>query len=141
MISQLIYTSDAAEGLTDADLGCILATSQRNNAEMGLTGMLLYGRGRFIQVLEGPPDVLGRMMARIAADERSTHVHTLLTRTIEARDFADWSMGFHRLTDADWVSHPAVNHFFDQPLDVSHFNAYGSPARFMLQAFRDLTAP
>ena len=62
MISQLIYTSDAAEGLTDADLGCILATSQRNNAEMGLTGMLLYGRGRFIQVLEGPPDVLGRMM-------------------------------------------------------------------------------
>lgn len=141
MILQLIYTSDATDGLSDAELGRILAASQRNNADLGLTGMLLYGRGCFIQVLEASPERLEQMMARIATDQRHANIRRLLTRQIEAREFADWSMGFHRLTDSDWVSHPAVNHFFDEPLDLSHFKAYGSPARFMLQAFRDLTEP
>ena len=138
MISQLIYTSDAAEALTDADLTRILESARRNNAQLGLTGMLLFGRGHFIQVLEGTAEAVEAMMDRIDADPRSTCVRRLLTRAIEEREFADWSMGFHRLSEADWANHPAVNHFFGDQPDMSHFNAYGSPARFMLQAFKDL---
>jgi hypothetical protein len=138
MISQLIYTSDATDGLTDADLTDILEAARRNNAQLGLTGMLLFGRGHFIQVLEGADHAVEAMMARIGSDSRTAHVRRLMSRQVESREFADWSMGFHRLSDADWIDHPAVNHFFADPPDMSHFNAFGSPARFMLQAFRDI---
>lgn len=138
MISQLIYTSDAAEGLTDADLKAILESARQNNTQLGLTGMLLFGRGHFIQVLEGPSDAIETMMARIGADSRNTGLRRLMERTVEAPEFADWSMGFHHLSEADWTNHPAVNQFLADPPDMSHFNAYGSPARFILQAFREL---
>ena len=140
MIQQLIYTSDATDDLTDADLKSILESAHRNNAQWGLTGMLLFGRGHFIQVLEGSDDAVETLMARIAADARNTHLRRLMVRTLDAREFADWSMGFHRLSEADWANYPAVNGFFADPPDMSHFTAYGSPARFMLQAFKDLAA-
>lgn len=140
MIKQLIYTSDAAEGLTDADLQAILESARRNNVQWGLTGMLLFGRGHFIQVLEGPDEAIETLMSRIAADARNTALRRLMERVIEAPEFADWSMGFHHLSESDWAHHPAVNRFFDVPSDMSHFMASGSPARFMLQAFRDLAA-
>jgi hypothetical protein len=140
MFSQVIYASNAIDGLSESDLQHILLASQRNNAAVGLSGMLLYGHGHFIQALEGPAEGLEQMMARIGADGRHTRVRVLLSRSIEARDFAGWSMGFRRLTESDWHNHPAVNRFLEEPLDLSHFKAFGSPARFMLQAFRDMSA-
>lgn len=138
MLSQLIYTSDAAPGLTDADLAAILASAHRNNPEWGLTGMLLFGRGHIIQVLEGPDDAIEAMMVRIEADMRHHGIRRQMVRTVDAREFADWSMGFHQLSEDDWAMHPSVNRFFDDPPDMSHFKAFGTPARFVLQAFRDM---
>ena len=138
MVSQLIYTSDAAPGLGDAELAAILAAAHRNNPALGLTGMLLYGRGLFIQVLEGADDAIEAMMDRIESDPRTGNIRRLMLRSVDAPEFADWSMGFRQLSEADWARHPSVNGFFDDPPDMSHFKAFGSPARFLLQAFRDL---
>ena len=138
MVSQLIYTSDAAPGLGEADLAAILAAAHRNNPALGLTGMLLYGRGHFIQVLEGSDDAIEAMMDRIESDPRTGNIRRLMLRSVDASEFADWSMGFRQLSEADWSTHPAINRFFDDPPDMSNFKAFGSPARFVLQAFRDL---
>jgi hypothetical protein len=43
----------------------ILETSRRNNARDGLSGLLLLGGRRFLQVLEGPKDALDQAYARI----------------------------------------------------------------------------
>ena len=52
-MNYLIYISTAVKLMTDAELISILADSRDNNKLKNITGMLLYGDGTFIQVLEG----------------------------------------------------------------------------------------
>jgi len=51
----IAYVSAAAAYMTDADVAAILVQSRANNVRNDLTGALFYHRGRFIQILEGPP--------------------------------------------------------------------------------------
>jgi len=48
---QLLYTSSTLRDFDDAQLENILAASRRNNPKLGVTGMLLYCEGGFMQVL------------------------------------------------------------------------------------------
>ncbi|MEP7187723.1 MAG: BLUF domain-containing protein, partial [Roseiflexaceae bacterium] len=49
----LSYASVAVTPFTSAALQALLLTSRRNNMQLGITGMLLYKDGEFMQVLEG----------------------------------------------------------------------------------------
>jgi len=89
-----VYRSKARPGLVDADIQQILDTSRRNNAGTGLSGMLLYGRGRFIQLLEGPGPAVDRTYRRILSDPRHNDVVLIYDRSGEPRRFTDWVMGF-----------------------------------------------
>jgi hypothetical protein len=51
-LSELIYVSTVV-GESEHELGAILESSVRHNQLNGITGMLLYYRGGFMQVLEG----------------------------------------------------------------------------------------
>ena len=77
-----------------ADIRSILATSRRNNARDGITGGLLFSKGCFAQVLEGPLDAVESAFERIQCDGRHSDVTVLQSGPIAARDFADWSMAF-----------------------------------------------
>jgi hypothetical protein len=90
---RLTYASRASEWLTRDDLRTIAAVAQRNNREAGLTGLLLYVEGDFLQVIEGPPDAVESLFEAIERDERNQHVTRLSTERILRRAFADWSMG------------------------------------------------
>lgn len=67
---QLIYISAATGALSDQELDSILASSVRHNAENGVTGLLIYAEGNFMQVLEGDPRALDETYTRIARDSR-----------------------------------------------------------------------
>jgi hypothetical protein len=87
---QVVYISTAKHA--EVDLPSILQSSQRNNRRDGVTG-LLFGNGtRFLQVLEGEPDKVEAIMARIAKDPRHRAIVTLSRRTITTREFGHWSM-------------------------------------------------
>ena len=90
---RLTYASRAADWLTRDDLRAIAASAQRHNRAAGLTGLLLYVAGDFLQVIEGPPDAVEAVFERIETDERNEHVTRLATERILRRAFADWSMG------------------------------------------------
>ena len=92
------YSSVATVPFSDQDLDGLLDVSRTSNAARGLTGMLLYRDGRFMQVLEGPEDAVRSTLVRIAADPRHSGVWTLATETIEERAFPDWTMGYRTLT-------------------------------------------
>jgi hypothetical protein len=96
----IVYSSTAAHPYDDEDLGALLALSRDNNAKYGLTGMLLYRRGRFLQVLEGPEDMVRRRMSIIAADPEHTDVRILLQETTDERQFPDWTMGYEPVTES-----------------------------------------
>lgn len=94
----LVYTSHAAKPLSEADLIALLKESRLFNREHGITGMLLYIQGKFIQVLEGSKDEVIQIFDRIATDPRHIRVAVISEGDSPNRIFKDWSMGFRRLT-------------------------------------------
>jgi len=94
---QLLYASNTSRDFTDAMLHDVLAASRRNNSACGITGILLYVSGGFMQVLEGEAQAVQATFARICADKRHWNTTVLLDREAP-RAFAEWSMGFERPT-------------------------------------------
>ena len=88
------YVSAASDPFDDDCLNDLLAQSRRSNHEHDLTGMLLYRRGRFFQVLEGPQDAVDELMTKIRRDPRHTDVRVLLSEHIDERRFTEWTMGY-----------------------------------------------
>ena len=97
----LLYASAGVRRFAGAEIEDILETSRRNNAVTGITGMLLYADGNFIQYIEGEAEALDALFARISADRRHRRPMVLSRGPIEARGFSDWSMGYKPLDAAD----------------------------------------
>lgn len=92
-IERLVYCSRAAQPeAADAVLAEVLRASQRNNHRDGLTGALACHDGRFIQVIEGPPEALDRLQARLAGDPRHTDMVVLGRSPVVGRLFDLWTM-------------------------------------------------
>ncbi|HEY1016064.1 MAG TPA: BLUF domain-containing protein [Herpetosiphonaceae bacterium] len=91
---QLVYTSRARSPMSQDAILDILRVSRANNAADGLTGVLLYHRDHFFQVLEGPEAAVNARFARIERDPRHDRVALLLRDSVAARQFGGWSMGF-----------------------------------------------
>ena len=94
---QVLYVSGASRPMDEQDLDAILTISRFNNERDGITGMLLWADGAFIQVLEGEDDKVRETMRRISLDPRHRHVIPLVEQQAATRAFRDWSMGFKRL--------------------------------------------
>jgi len=91
---QLAYASAATAPFTPEFLQLLLARARDANAAHGVTGMLLYHSGSFLQVLEGPQGAVERTFASIQRDLRHHRIKVLLRKSVDCREFADWSMGF-----------------------------------------------
>ena len=87
----------------DAELNAILKQSREHNPAEGLTGLLCYSDGIFIQVLEGGREAVNARYKHIVADARHKDVVLLSYEEIAERHFAGWTMGsvnLHRLNPA-----------------------------------------
>lgn len=98
-LRQIIYTSAATDRMQPADLLSILGASRDNNAKAGVTGMLVFHAGSFLQVLEGPIEPVEATYARIHTDRRHTNLKLLFRGKILEREFGDWEMGFPDIDD------------------------------------------
>lgn len=79
----------------------ILEQARRNNARDDVTGALAFGKGKFIQILEGPSDKLDDLLHRLDGDPRHENLRILVRREAGARDFAGWDMVSPRLASAE----------------------------------------
>lgn len=100
-MKRLIYCSQAAYDVDPGELIALLEVSRRNNAQAGLSGMLLYSSQSFLQVLEGETAALSATYARIRADERHRNLRLLLEAEVRAPLFPDWTMGFEHVDDEE----------------------------------------
>jgi hypothetical protein len=94
VIFSLVYVSRAAAWVTRQDLLELMETSRAANARTGITGLLLYSDGGFLQLLEGPRGAVESLYASIRVDERHDDVTLARTREQREREFPDWSMAF-----------------------------------------------
>lgn len=93
---QLLYVSSTLPNLAPSVLDTILTVSRRNNAMMGITGLLLYIDGGFLQMLEGDELALRDLHTRISNDPRHWNVRLMMDREAKVRAFPSWSLGFER---------------------------------------------
>lgn len=96
MLVELLYCSvSETPQLTNVDLDHILASARRRNAFEKITGMLLYYRGEFVQILEGEKKSVENMYEKfIGPDPRHTALNKVHQNSISHRSFSEWSMGF-----------------------------------------------
>jgi hypothetical protein len=93
MLVRLMYASRAAPAVDQEELVAILRKSKAHNPALGITGVLCFSQGIFLQVLEGGRGAVNRLYNRIAADPRHGDVELLSYAEIGERRFAGWSMG------------------------------------------------
>lgn len=134
---RLIYVSTARELMSNDALLEILTKAREKNSKLGVTGMLLYKDGNFIQMLEGDEDVVRSLYDTISHDDRHFDSIAIVEEPAQERMFSEWTMGFRNLSDPQLQSLPGFSSF--NSLDLSHKEAAPDVAACIeiLKFFRD----
>lgn len=129
-----IYSSVASSLFSESDLPPLLQKARTANAAIGVTGMLAYINGNFLQVIEGEECIIDELFGKISKDPRHRRILMLVREPITARTFADWSMGFEALLPADVEELVGENDFFDSGSCLNAMNA--GIVKTILSSFR-----
>ena len=92
MLVRLLYASRAVDSSAEAISG-ILAQSRQYNPTLGITGILCYGGGVFLQAIEGGRMAVSELYGHIQRDARHKEVVLLDYEEISERRFGGWTMG------------------------------------------------
>jgi hypothetical protein len=132
----LTYVSSATRLLSQEDLRNLLSTSRLNNERLGLTGMLLYKDGNFMQVLEGEQEAVLAVQARILEDVRHKGIIVLLRGNVPHRSFRQWSMAFRNLDEPSSRGTPGYDDFLNTPLTDARFLQNPAATQKLLHVFK-----
>jgi hypothetical protein len=94
----LIYLSWATASFSDHQLQDLLLKARSRNTQLGVTGLLLYGNGCFVQIIEGEYATVHGLYEQIKGDARHRDVTAYADKAIAQRAFPEWAMAFHHPT-------------------------------------------
>ena len=94
--SRCLLSADPCEA--EDMLARIVTQSRRNNAQYGVTGVLLCDGKTFLQAIEGPCRNLERLYEAIACDQRHEDIELIDFTPVDQRSYADWTMGYINAT-------------------------------------------
>jgi Sensors of blue-light using FAD len=112
----LVYVSVASIEFSREKLTKLLSQSRHFNSENGITGLLLFDEGHFMQLLEGKKKMIENLMARIKKDSRHREVEILEEGTASDRQFSDWSMAFLDFASPEVKALPGYSNFLEDPI-------------------------
>lgn len=79
--------------MTEPEIDRLVARSADANFRLGITGALVVAGNVFFQIIEGPPEAIDALYAKIQADPRHTDVVCVKEDTnAEVRLFPHWAM-------------------------------------------------
>lgn len=119
MLVEIVYMSRAQSPMSDRDLKALLVEARRNNERQGITGLLMYHHGSFLQLLEGEEQVITDVYDKIRRDPRHARVTQLYSHVLAERHFSDWSMGFVNVDNMDKDKLPGLSDILSSEFDVS----------------------
>lgn len=93
---RVVYAADAAQGVSDHDVADIVRQSQRNNERLGITGLLVWTGGVFLQAIEGPYAAVTELLEIIQTDTRHLGIMPISEKEIAYRLYPSWSMEYVR---------------------------------------------
>lgn len=128
---QLTYAS-RAPGATLSEITDMLNLAKKKNAELGITGLLVFDSRFFLQLLEGERERVNALYRRICRDPRHSDVTLLTYREIGERTFGDWAMGYVSYVDADTLARHS---------DAGRFDPFALEAARVLPLLEELAKP
>ena len=99
LIGCLTYQSRASAPPSEEELNDLVIRARTRNSSQGVTGMLLYEDGKFLQTLEGPPKGLETIWSSIRRDERHKDIEVLSQHLVSGRIFSEWDLLLYRKLD------------------------------------------
>ena len=93
-LHRLIYMSSAVGVLRAEELDRIFLRAKASNTAAGITGLLLFHEGSFLQVIEGSPAGVLSLMERIKRDRRHGGLILLESHACMVRAFPDAPMAY-----------------------------------------------
>lgn len=135
-LCSLVYVSLAVKDMPDDDLKLLLKFARQKNERLGVTGMLLYRDGFFMQALEGEEEAVNTLFERIRRDTRHRDVLLVFKEPVKARAFPDWTMGFNKLDTATLEKLEGFSDFLGNPTP-EFFDGEPAKAKALLDNFRN----
>ena len=135
MIFQLVYRSTASQEFWPNDLFALVEKARTKNAARGITGMLLFHKNQFLQLLEGSEAAVRACFEVLRRDARHRDIKVLLTDEVQERCFPEWTMGFERISDAWSLPRAWSTVLEDEPILPGGDN---TAAKDLLLSFRHL---
>jgi hypothetical protein len=93
-LHRTVYMSTAVGVLRAEELDRIYLRAKSANSREGITGLMLFYEGVFLQVLEGPVAGVTSLMEKIRRDRRHANLVVLESGAVEARSFHQSPMHF-----------------------------------------------
>ncbi len=135
----VIYVSKVAESMDDEALAELVDECRSNNERHGVTGILLYGDGCFIQAIEGEDETVRSLLESIDDDARQTDITILQDIPIKERSFGEWTMGFSNLDRLDTSQYPELERLGKVCLEPAYFETASiSPLDLLLTFQRSI---
>ena len=128
MLVRLLYASRAVDSGADA-IASILAHSRQYNPSSGITGILCYGGGIFLQAIEGGRSAVSELYGHIQKDPRHKDVVLLDFEEITERRFGGWTMGTVNLLK---LNHSILLKYSEKP-ELDPYSASGKVSLALLE--------
>jgi hypothetical protein len=132
MLVRLLYCSRAVDTSAQA-IEAILASARQHNPVSGITGILCYGDGIFLQCIEGGRMQVSELFGTIQKDVRHKDVALLHFEEIAERRFGGWSMGQVNISK---LNHAALLKYSEKP----ELDPYSVSGRMSFALLEDLAA-
>lgn len=116
----------------------ILKSACRNNPNQGITGILVYDRGHFFQVLEGGYNDVEAVFSRIQKDKRHCRVNRIISYPVQERLFPNWRMGLYNLDDSTEFDFYKLKKCMKSLHEMTSVNQKRSLAKYALKIFIEL---
>jgi hypothetical protein len=113
----VLYISVAQARFSQAALTSRLVQSREYNAVHGITGLLVYVNGHWIEFLEGEQANVEESMSRIERDPHHREVEVIEQGPATAREFEDWRMAFLDHASPEVRALPGYSTFLEEPFD------------------------
>ena len=98
---EVLYVSTLAPDQPTAVVAEIAAKARQVNAELDVTGLLIFDGQRFCQQLEGPQKAVLKLIERIRNDPRHINVEVLHHGPLAGRRFQHFSLAFSTGDDVE----------------------------------------
>lgn len=98
---EVLYVSTLAPDQPLSVVAEIAARARLVNADLDITGLLVFDGQRFCQQLEGPQKAVLKLIERIRNDPRHVNVEIVHNGPLAGRRFQQFSLAFSTLEDVD----------------------------------------